>query len=674
MATDAGFRLVSPFTPAGDQGAAIDALVANFRAGTPRQTLLGITGSGKTYAMASVIAALDVPTLIISHNKTLAAQLFAEFRGFFPHNAVEYFVSYYDYYQPEAYVAASDTYIAKDADINEEIERLRLAATCALAMRRDTVIVASVSCIFGLGSPAEYLKAAVRIRAGERDSISGLARRLVAIRYERNQLDFTRGTFRIKGDTVDIFPAYGLDGVRVEFFGDTVERIALFHPVTGHTLRGLDQTLIFPAEHYVAGEESTRRALASIESELAARLQELKRDGKDLYAQRLEERVLHDLEMIRELGTCSGIENYSRHFDGRVPGAPPYTLLDYFPEGFLTIVDESHVTLSQVHAMYGGDRSRKESLVNYGFRLPSAYDNRPLTFDEWNGRARQLLFVSATPSAWEREQSGAVVEQVLRPTGLLDPEIVVRPVRGAVDDLTGEIRALAAKGERTLALTLTKKMAEDLSSYLQNLDIRATYLHADITTLERLAILRQLRAGEVDVLVGINLLREGLDLPEVSLVAILDADQQGFLRSATSLLQMAGRAARNVNGRVILYADKVTDAMRQTIETTRRRRVVQAAHNDKYGITPQTIKKNVAALDGIIPAPAAKRGGKAEKPPADLDRDRLYLEMVQAAQALEFERAAQLRDLIFALEAGEDPAAVAKELPGKQSPAEDTQP
>jgi len=664
--TDARFELVAPFTPAGDQGAAIDELVRNIRAGKRRQTLLGITGSGKTYAIASVIAALNVPTLIISHNKTLAAQLFAEFKAFFPRNAVEYFVSYYDYYQPEAYIPSSDTYIEKDADINEEIERLRLAATSALAIRRDVVIVASVSCIYGLGSPQEYLKGAVPLQAGQELVMDDLLRALVRVNYARNQLAFERGTFRVRGDTVDIFPAYGLDGIRVEFFGDSIERLAYIHAVTGQIIRPLDQIMVFPAVHYVASDEAIARAQGSIRTELAARLAELRRTGKELYAQRLEERVEHDLEMIREMNYCNGIENYSRHFDGRAPGQPPYTLLEHFPPGFLTIIDESHVTLSQIHAMHAGDRSRKESLVNYGFRLPSALDNRPLTFAEWNARIGDTIFVSATPAAWEREQSAAVVEQVLRPTGLLDPEIVVRPVTGEVDDLVGEIRTLAAKGERTLALTLTKKMAEDLSAYLGELGIRAAWLHAEVTTLERIEILKKLRRGDVDVLVGINLLREGLDLPEVSLVAILDADQEGFLRSTTSLLQMAGRAARNVNGRVILYADRVTDSIRTTIDTTTRRRAMQEAHNRKYGITPQTIRKNVAALEQVLPSGGQRQAGAATakdlKKLAELDRDRLYLEMIGAAQALEFERAAQLRDLIFALEAGEDPAAVAKEL------------
>ncbi len=664
------FQLKSDFVPTGDQPKAIDELVQGVLSGIRGQVLLGVTGSGKTFTMANVIKRLARPALVIAHNKTLAAQLAAEFREFFPKNAVHYFVSYYDYYQPEAYIPQSDTYIEKDAQINDEIDRMRHAATAALVERRDVIIVASVSCIYGLGMPEEYLKQAVVARRGEVCDRDRLLRKLVATQYSRNDIGIARGTFRVRGDVVEIVPAGGEQAIRIEFFGDEIERIADVDLITGEMLGERESAFIYPATHWVTNHERMQAAVAAIEEELDVRLAELKGTGKLLEAQRLEQRTRFDLEMMQEVGYCSGIENYSRHLAAREAGSAPATLLDYFPDDYLMFIDESHVTVPQIRAMHNGDRSRKESLVEYGFRLPSAYDNRPLRFDEFTQRVNQVIFVSATPAEWERSMSGQVVEQVIRPTGLVDPAVELRPVRGQVDDLIGQIRRTADQGYRTLVTTLTKKMAEDLTDYLRELGIRVRYLHSEIDTLERIEILRGLRLGEFDVLVGINLLREGLDLPEVGLVAILDADKEGFLRSATSLIQTIGRAARNVDGRVIMYADDVTGSMREAIDETDRRRAIQIAHNEEWGITPESIKKAVRDLSEIQRAaggegtrPGARPGTRAGRPSEaeaealqeaesmderELARliKNLEEQMKKAAGLLEFERAAQIRDRI----------------------------
>jgi len=664
------FQLKSDFVPTGDQPKAIDELVQGVLSGMRGQVLLGVTGSGKTFTMANVIGRLARPALVIAHNKTLAAQLAAEFREFFPKNAVHYFVSYYDYYQPEAYIPQSDTYIEKDAQINDEIDRMRHAATAALVERRDVIIVASVSCIYGLGMPEEYLKQAVVARRGEVCDRDRLLRKLVATQYSRNDIGIARGTFRVRGDVVEIVPAGGEQAIRIEFFGDEIERIADVDLITGEMLGERESAFIYPATHWVTNHERMQAAVAAIEEELDVRLAELKGTGKLLEAQRLEQRTRFDLEMMQEVGYCSGIENYSRHLADREAGSAPATLLDYFPDDYLMFIDESHVTVPQIRAMHNGDRSRKESLVEYGFRLPSAYDNRPLRFDEFTQRVNQVIFVSATPAEWERSMSGQVVEQVIRPTGLVDPAVELRPVRGQVDDLIGQIRRTADQGYRTLVTTLTKKMAEDLTDYLRELGIRVRYLHSEIDTLERIEILRGLRLGEFDVLVGINLLREGLDLPEVGLVAILDADKEGFLRSATSLIQTIGRAARNVDGRVIMYADDVTGSMREAIDETDRRRAIQVAHNKEWGITPESIKKAVRDLSEIQRAaggegtrPGARPGTRAGRPSEaeaevlqeaesmderELARliKNLEEQMKKAASLLEFERAAEIRDRI----------------------------
>ncbi|HAI86867.1 MAG TPA: excinuclease ABC subunit B [Firmicutes bacterium] len=661
------FQLKADFAPTGDQPKAIDELACGVLSGMRGQVLLGVTGSGKTFTMANVIARLARPALVIAHNKTLAAQLAAEFREFFPKSAVHYFVSYYDYYQPEAYIPQSDTYIEKDAQINDEIDRMRHAATAALVERRDVVIVASVSCIYGLGMPEEYLKQAVVVRQGEESDRDRLLRKLVAIQYSRNDIGITRGTFRVRGDVVEIVPASGEQAIRIEFFGDEIERITDVDLITGEMLGKRESAFIYPATHWVTSQERMQAAVAAIEEELNTRLKDLKAAGKLLEAQRLEQRTRFDLEMMQEVGYCSGIENYSRHLAGREAGSAPATLLDYFPDDYLMFIDESHVTVPQIRAMYKGDRSRKDSLVEYGFRLPSAYDNRPLRFDEFLRRINQVIFVSATPSEYERSMSGQVVEQIIRPTGLIDPAVEVRPVRGQVDDLIGQIHRTVDHGYRVLVTTLTKKMAEDLTDYLRELDVRVRYLHSEIDTMERIEILRGLRLGEFDVLVGINLLREGLDLPEVGLVAILDADKEGFLRSATSLIQTIGRAARNVDGRVIMYADSITRSMREALDETDRRRVIQVEYNEKWSITPESIKKAVRDLSEIQRAAGAAGGagpGAAVGPTADAayadaegleamdERElaklikKLEEQMKKAAGLLEFERAAEIRDRI----------------------------
>jgi excinuclease ABC subunit B len=590
------FQVVSPFQPAGDQPAAIAALAEGVRRGSRYQTLQGITGSGKTATIAWTIEQVQRPTLIIEPNKSLAAQLSAELRELFPKNRVEFFVSYYDYYQPEAYLPATDTYIEKDSSINDEIDRLRHATTSSLLLRRDVIVVASVSCIYGLGSPAEYRDRTIALRVGEEHEQRSLLRRIVDLHYERNDVNLVRGTFRVRGDTVEIHPAYEESAIRLEFFGDTLERIVPFDVLTGSMGEELEDIVIFAATHYVAGDETMRRAIASIEAELAERLAELEGAGKRLEAQRLRVRTQHDLEMLAETGTCAGIENYSRHLDGRAPGQTPYTLLDFFPEDYLTVIDESHVAVPQLHGQYAGDRSRKDVLVEHGFRLPSAVDNRPLRFDEFVERTGQTIFVSATPGPFELSQSTQVVEQVIRPTGLVDPEVILRPTKGQVDDLLGRIDDAVSRGGRVLVTTLTKKMAEDLADYLADAGVKVQYLHSDIDTITRIEILRSLRLGEVDVLVGINLLREGLDLPEVSLVAILDADKEGFLRSTSSLIQTMGRAARNVEGSVVLYADTITESMREAVSVTQRRRARQIAYNAEHGIDPKSVRKAVTDI------------------------------------------------------------------------------
>jgi excinuclease ABC subunit B len=654
--------LKSGFSPAGDQPNAIERLVAGVESGMRGQVLLGVTGSGKTFTMANVIQQLARPTLVIAHNKTLAAQLASEFREFFPKNAVHYFVSYYDYYQPEAYIPQSDTYIEKDAQINEEIDRMRHAATAALVERRDVIIVASVSCIYGLGMPEEYLNQAIVITRGERLDRDRMLRKLVGIQYNRNDIGITRGTFRVRGDVVEVVPASGEEAIRIEFFGDEVDRISDIDLITGELLGLRDSAFIYPATHYITSRERLDAAIESIEVELAARLAELNRDGKLLEAQRLKQRTMFDLEMLQEVGYCSGIENYSRHLAGREAGSTPATLLDYFPDDYLVFIDESHVTVPQIRAMYKGDRSRKESLVSYGFRLPSAFDNRPLMFNEFEERINQVVFVSATPAEYERSVSSQVVEQIIRPTGLVDPAVTVKPVRGQVDDLIGEIRRTVDDGYRVLVTTLTKRMAEDLTDYLREIGIRVRYLHSEIVTLERVEILRGLRLGDFDVLVGINLLREGLDLPEVGLVAILDADKEGFLRSSTSLIQTIGRAARNVDGRVVMYADEITGSMREALDETERRREAQIRFNIDHGITPESIRKEVRDLSEIQRVADRSAGGRAVgKEPGEvqgadiesMDERELarYIkvleeEMKKAASLLEFEHAAEIRDNI----------------------------
>jgi len=654
MFLEGRFKLVSDYRPKGDQPAAIEGLVRGIVKGYRYQTLLGATGTGKTYTMANVIEKVQKPTLVIAHNKTLAAQLCSEFKGFFPDNAVEYFVSYYDYYQPEAYVPQSDTYIEKDASINQEIDKLRHSATAALFERRDVIIVASVSCIYGLGDPTDYKNLVISLRPGTIRDRDEIIKKLVNIQYERNDINFVRGTFRVRGDVVEIFPA-GSSGnaIRVEFFGDEIDRIAEIDTITGQVLGLRNHVSIFPASHYATSRSKLERAIKTIEEELEERLIELHAGDKLLEAQRLEQRTRYDLEMMSEMGYCSGIENYSRHLSARPAGSRPFTLIDYFPEDFLIMVDESHVTIPQVGGMYHGDRSRKETLVDFGFRLPSALDNRPLNFEEFESLVNQLIFMSATPGPYEREKSSQIVEQIIRPTGLIDPQIEVRPVEGQIDHLVGEINKMTNKGQRVLVTTLTKKMAEDLTSYLSEIGIKVRYLHSDIKTLERMEIIRDLRLGVFDVLVGINLLREGLDLPEVSLVAILDADKEGFLRSETSLIQTVGRAARNVDGKVIMYADKITKSMKKAIDETNRRRRIQLEYNKKHGITPQTIKK---AVRDMIEATFAAEEKVFYNAGADKNNDnvedvikRLEEEMREAAELLEFEKAAFLRDSISEL-------------------------
>ena len=648
------FKLVSDYKPTGDQPQAIEKLTNGVRLGMSDQVLLGVTGSGKTFTMANIIANLNRPTLVLAHNKTLAAQLCSEFREFFPENAVEYFVSYYDYYQPEAYIAHTDTYIEKDSAINDEIERLRHSATSSLAERRDVIVVSSVSCIYGLGDPIDYKNMVVSLRPGQEQDRDALMRRLTEIRYERNDINFIRNTFRVRGDTLEVYPVYWAGkAIRIEFFGDEVERISQINAVTGMPERVLNHVAIYPASHYVASKEKMARAMHDIEDEMYERVKFFEAHDKLLEAQRIRQRTQYDLEMLSEIGFCTGIENYSRVIAGRAPGTPPTTLLDYFPDDFLLFVDESHVTLPQVRAMYNGDHARKQSLVDYGFRLPSAYDNRPLKFDEFEQRIHQAIYVSATPAEYELSRAGQVAEQVIRPTGLLDPEVFVRPIEGQIDDLIGEINATTAKGERTLVTTLTKKMAEDLTAYLQTNGVRVRYMHSDIGAMERMEIIRDLRMAKFDVLVGINLLREGLDLPEVSLIAILDADKEGFLRSETSLIQTIGRAARNAGGRVILYADKITPAMRAAMDETARRRKIQDEYNKAHGIVPKTIVKSVRDLIEISasPEPAArgKSGVKLTRQERDREIEKLEKKMKEAAKMMEYEYAAVLRDEIIRL-------------------------
>ena len=655
----APFQVVSPYEPSGDQPKAIEALSANVQAGLRYQTLLGVTGSGKTFTMAKTIEAVQKPTLILAPNKTLAAQLAAELKEFFPNNAVVYFVSYYDYYQPEAYVPASDTFIEKDASINEEVEKLRHAATSALLSRRDIVVVASVSCIYGIGSPADYAGMAVFLDKQKETDRDQVIYSLIDIQYDRNDYDLTRGTFRVRGDALDIFPPYADNPIRVEFWGDEIETIAEIDIVTGEELNTYEALPVWPASHYVTARPKIDHALKTIQEELRDRLQQFNKEGKLLEAQRLEMRVSYDLEMLETLGFCSGIENYSRHLDGRDPGEPPYTLIDYFPDDFLCIIDESHVTVPQIRGMHEGDRSRKITLAEHGFRLPSCLDNRPLRFDEFEQRIPQFIYVSATPGDYELRVSQAQVEQIIRPTGLLDPEIVVRPTRSQIDDIIDEARASAERGDRVLITTLTKKMAEDLTDHLLDQGIRARYMHSDIATLERVEILRDLRRGEFDVLVGINLLREGLDLPEVSLVAILDADKEGFLRNHRSLIQTIGRAARNVSGRVIMYADKRTDSMNLAIEETARRRQLQMAYNQEHGIVPQTIRKAINDIMSYVTDEAGSRSAdEVNAELAEFSREQvlrmissLEEEMAAASASMDFEEAARARDQVVRLRA-----------------------
>ena len=648
------FKLKAPYEPTGDQPEAIGALVSAIENGIDEQVLLGVTGSGKTFTMANVIARLNRPTLVLAHNKTLAAQLCSEFREYFPENAVEYFVSYYDYYQPEAYIPHTDTFIEKDCSINDEIERLRHSATSSLFERRDVIVVSSVSCIYGLGDPIDYANMVISLRPGQTRDFDALLRKLVEIRYERNDIAFERNMFRVRGDTVEVFPAYSKDkAIRVEFFGDEIDRISEINAITGVPVRYLNHAAIYPASHYVTTRDKMAAAIERIRVECDERVRFFEENNKLIEAQRIKQRTDYDIEMMQELGYCTGIENYSRVISDRAPGSPPMTLIDYFPEDFLLFVDESHVTLPQVRAMYRGDRARKDSLVEYGFRLPSAYDNRPLKFEEFTQRIHQRIYVSATPAQYERERAGQVVEQIIRPTGLLDPEIFVRPIEGQIDDLIGEINGRIDRGMRCLVTTLTKRMAEDLSQYLTDAGIRCRYMHHDVGTIERMEIIRDLRLGEFDVLVGINLLREGLDIPEVGLVAILDADKEGFLRSETSLIQTVGRAARNAESIVVMYADTITPSMRACIEETNRRREKQQAYNKAHGIVPQTIIKNVRDIIEISAdagTAAAKKGGVklTSRERAELI-DRLEVKMRKAAQMLEYEIAAELRDEIIRL-------------------------
>jgi len=655
------FRLVSDFRPTGDQPKAIEMLTEGILKGEKFQTLLGVTGSGKTFTMAKVIENVQRPTLVLAHNKTLAAQLCSEFREFFPENAVEFFVSYYDYYQPEAYIPETDTYIEKDSSINEEIDKLRHSATSALFERRDVIIVASVSCIYSLGSPEDYLNLTISLRPGMTKDRDEVIRELIRMQYERNDVDFRRGRFRVRGDVLEVFPASNTDrAIRIEFFGDEIERITEFDVVTGEIIGRRNHVAIFPASHYVTTAEKLKRAIKSIEEELEQRLNELRSMGKLVEAQRLEQRTRYDIEMLQEMGFCKGIENYSRHLTGRPLGSPPYTLLDYFPKDFIMFVDESHVTIPQVRAMYNGDKARKDALVEYGFRLPSAYDNRPLTFEEFEEKLNQVIFVSATPGPYELKKSSRIVEQIIRPTGLVDPEIEVHPVQGQIDHLIGEIRKRVEKNQRVLVTTLTKKMAESLTDYLKDVGIRVRYMHSDIDTIERMQIIRDLRLGKFDVLVGINLLREGLDLPEVSLVAILDADKEGFLRSETSLIQTIGRAARNVDGKVIMYADRITNAMQRAIDETNRRRKIQIEYNQKYGIVPQTVRKGIRQIIEATVSVAEEEEEKYEVVEKDIIKNmtkeeieeyikELEQEMKKFAIELEFEKAAKVRDKIFEL-------------------------
>lgn len=653
------FDLKSKYKPEGDQPQAIAKLVEGVRQGKKYQTLLGATGTGKTFTVSNVIKEINKPTLILAHNKTLAGQLYSEFKEFFPNNAVEYFVSYYDYFQPEAYVPHTDTYIEKDASINDEIDKLRHSATSSLFERNDVIIVASVSCIYGLGSPEEYRDLVVSLRVGMEKERDQLLRDLVDVQYSRNDINFQRGTFRVRGDVVEIFPASRDEHcIRVEFFGDEIDRIREVDALTGEILGDREHVAIFPASHFVTREEKMKIAIERIEAELEERLTELRENNKLLEAQRLEQRTRYDLEMMREMGFCSGIENYSLHLTLRPPGSTPYTLFDYFPKDFLLIVDESHVTLPQVRGMYNGDRARKQVLVDHGFRLPTALDNRPLMFDEFEKALHQAIFVSATPGPYEQEHTPEVIQQIIRPTGLLDPEIDVRPIEGQIDDLIGEINARVEKNERVLVTTLTKKMSEDLTDYLKDIGIKVAYLHSEIKTLERIEIIRDLRLGKYDVLIGINLLREGLDIPEVSLVAILDADKEGFLRSERSLIQTIGRAARNANGHVIMYADKITNSMRIALDETKRRRTIQEEFNEKHGITPRTIQKEIRDVIRATMAAEEQETYVAEKPKAKLskqEREKLIMnvekEMKEAAKALDFERAAELRDLLLELKA-----------------------
>ena len=664
------FEVVAPFEPMGDQPQAIEELAAGVENGQQAQVLLGATGTGKTYTIAKVIEKVQKPTLVIAHNKTLAAQLASEFKAFFPNNYVGYFVSYYDFYQPEAYIASTDTYIEKDASINDEIDELRHSATCSLFERRDVIIVASVSCIYGLGSPESYHEMVLSLHKGQIVDRDAILKKLVSIRYERNDVAFERGQFRVRGEVIEVFPAgYNNRAVRIELFGDEVDRIVEFDVVTGEVYGERTHSMVFPASHYVTEDEDLKIAMKDIEAEMEEQVKKFKAEGKLIEAQRIEQRTRYDLEMMQEMGYCSGIENYSRHLTHRKAGEAPYTLLDYFPEDFLIVMDESHVTLPQLHAMYAGDRSRKVSLVENGFRLPSAFDNRPLTFEEFAARINQIIYVSATPGKYELEQAQQVAQQIIRPTGLLDPEIEVRPLEGQIDDLLAEIKIRIERNERVLVTTLTKKMAENLTDYFTEVGVKVRYLHSDIATIERAEIIHDLRAGEFDVLVGINLLREGLDMPEVSLIAILDADKEGFLRSDTSLIQIIGRAARNARGHVIMYADRITDSMKRAIDETARRREIQDGYNKAHGITPKTIVKPIKPL--IETTLVAESGGKYEvkkgkKKLTKKDRENLIKtltrEMQQASRALEFERAAELRDMILELD-GSLPGAKASASP-----------
>ena len=646
------FKLVSPYKPTGDQPEAIEKLVEGINRGDKEQVLLGVTGSGKTFTMANIIEKVNRPTLVLAHNKTLAAQLCSEFKEFFPENAVEYFVSYYDYYQPEAYIPGTDTYIEKDSAINDEIDKLRHSATCALSERRDVIIVASVSCIYSLGNPIDYRNMVISLRTGMTKERDELIHKLVDLQYERNDINFTRNKFRVRGDVVEIYPAYSYGtAIRVEFFGDEIDRMCEINTLTGEVKNLLSHIAIYPASHYIVPPDKMEDALKNIEEEMEERVKELESEGKLVEAQRIRQRTEYDVEMLREIGTCKGVENYSRVLSGRPAGSTPFTLLDYFPDDFLLFVDESHVTLPQVRGMYGGDRARKENLIDFGFRLPSAYDNRPLNFDEYYKHINQAVFVSATPGDFEKDKATQIVEQVIRPTGLLDPKISVRPTDGQIDDLVSEINIRAEKGQRVLVTTLTKKMAEDLTEYLENLDIKVRYMHYDIDTIERMEIIRDLRLGKFDVLVGINLLREGLDIPEVSLVAILDADKEGFLRSETSLIQTVGRAARNAEGEVIMYADSVTRSMERAIMETERRRSIQSEYNKAHGITPKTIVKDVRDIIEITPKAENSEENYKKMPKAEREKLIAVLsgEMREAAKMLEFEHAAYLRDKIAKL-------------------------